>query len=114
MTTATCHKCCGSKKINAFSHIAGGDCFACHGTAVIRVRESVVSEADQAALKAVAADTAAKRTWLLTATRESISRLTESQLFKARNFASACVACGESELDGILEIIKRRIELLVD
>jgi hypothetical protein len=35
-------------------------------------------------------------------------------LFKARNFAAACVACGEYELDGILELIKKRIELLAD
>jgi hypothetical protein len=110
MKTATCWKCCGSKKINAFSHIAGGDCFTCHGTGVIRVREAVVSEADRVAMEKVAAENEVKRNWLRTATRESIARLTETQLFKARDFAAACVACAEYEFESILRVIHSRIE----
>jgi hypothetical protein len=112
MKTATCWKCCGSKKINAFSHIAGGDCFTCHGTGVIRVRETVVSEADRAAMEKVAAENEVKRNWLRTATRESIARLTESQLFKARDFAAACVACAEYEFESILRVIHKRIDAI--
>ena len=33
-----CGKCDGTGRINAFSHIAGGSCFQCQGTGVVRVR----------------------------------------------------------------------------
>ena len=112
MKTATCHKCCGSKKINAFSHIAGGDCFTCHGTGVIRVREAVVSEADRAAMEKVAAENEVKRNWLRKATRDSIARLTESQLFKARDFAAVCVTHEEWEFEEILRMIHKRIDAI--
>ena len=112
MKTATCWKCCGAKKINAFSHIAGGDCFTCHGTGVIRVREAAVSQSDRAAMEKAAAENEVKRNWLRTATRESIARLTESQLFKARDFAAACVACAEYEFDSILRLIHQRIDAI--
>lgn len=37
--TGTCAKCDGLGAIRAFSHIAGGVCFWCHGTGRLEIRE---------------------------------------------------------------------------
>lgn len=46
MTTAqttTCSKCDGKGRINAFSHIENGSCFACKGTGTITRSKSTVT-----------------------------------------------------------------------
>lgn len=41
VTRAPCWKCWGARRFNAFSHVAGGVCFACGGTGITDVRTYV-------------------------------------------------------------------------
>ena len=47
MTTITCPKCSGSKKLYRFAHVADGDCFECGATGVVTTSATVLA-ADRA------------------------------------------------------------------
>jgi RecJ-like exonuclease len=79
-----CYKCDGHGKIEAFSHIANGDCFMCGGLG----HKMITQEAHDKAIEknAPSTDTIKKCEWILNATEEQIANLNWSQIYKIRNF----------------------------
>jgi hypothetical protein len=94
---ATCPKCQGMKKINAFRHIEAGVCFMCkgHGTIVSRGEWTPATTEQR---EKSARETAEKRAWLLAATPEQINGLNWKQIHSARMFMNACIVNGDTEL----------------
>ncbi len=105
----TCPKCLGAKGFTVFSHVASGVCFTCHGAGVIDVPETEWKRT-QERNAAVEQENATKRNWLLNATDKAIAGLSFAQLLKARDFASACISCGERELTSAHLRIMQQIE----
>lgn len=76
-----CQKCNGTGKVEHFSHIASGECFACGGTGRYRMTADAKAKIGQLA------DTVrTKANWILNATVDDVSRMTWTQLDAARNF----------------------------
>jgi hypothetical protein len=94
---ATCPKCQGMKKINAFRHIEAGVCFMCkgHGTIVSRGEWTPATTEQR---EKSARETAEKRAWLLAATPEQINGLNWKQIHSARMFMVACICSGNAEM----------------
>ena len=82
MTTKTtkCPKCDGRGKIQAFNHVANGDCFACNATG------QVSYNVEQCKTK-MGEDLVKKAEYILAADENSFSGLSYTRLFKAREFA---------------------------
>lgn len=74
-----CPKCDGKGFIQAFGHVANGDCFCCNGAKKLRVTKEDVE-------RSMSADNVKKAEWIMNATVEQFAKLTPAQLEKARNF----------------------------
>jgi hypothetical protein len=94
---ATCPKCQGAKKINAFRHIEAGVCFMCKGHGTIVSRGEWTPPTTEQKEKS-ARETAEKRAWLLAATTQQLESLTWKQIHSARGFVVACIVNGDHEM----------------
>lgn len=77
--TGNCPKCGGSGRIQAFSHIASGDCFMCGAT-------GVVAAGREEKKPALNEETRRAAEWVMRSTERSYVNLSYARLLRARNF----------------------------
>lgn len=112
MSKAICPKCLGNKTIQAFSHIAAGVCFMCGGSGKIKTDNLVFKGQTEEQKEAVRAENAKKIEWLLNATPSQIGKLSFPQLCKARDFASACLSCGDDSVARAHKQLMNRLDAI--
>lgn len=85
----------------------------CGGSGQINADSLTYTGPSQEEKDAARLENETKKAWLLAATSKQIAALGFKQLLKARDFASACLSCGDNTVASVHRMIMKRIEEVV-